>query len=224
MLNKHFYPNHEKDSADMVYYSVLTSNSEKESVEKFYTREMRLVKSTETGINKDGGFAQKIIKTYDEAGKLISQKTINLENNKYYGVYYKNEVLLGEVIFDGIRTYENRRAGADQAVFLDRNEFESFPHTDKLFWQKNLIKNLRYPRQARDLKETGTVILAILVNKNSELTGIEVANPLAVSKSLAEEALRVASLYKGKFIAATDLKGNTIDSWLMIPIRFSLGN
>jgi dihydroxyacetone kinase len=53
---------------------------------------------------------------------------------------------------------------------------------------------------------------------------IEVANPMDVAKSLAEEAVRVVKLYKGKFIAATDMEGKPIETWLPIPIRFKLGN
>lgn len=223
MLNQHFYPIGEKDSANLAYYSLLNEISEDESLEEFFDMEMRLVKSIRTGINEEGGFLHKVTKTFDEYGKLSSEKTINLENNKFYAVYYENEVFIGEVIFDGLSTYENKIAANDQAIFLDRNEFEPAPFTDKQLWQKNLIKNLRYPTQARSLRETGTVMLMLLVDQDSNLVRIEVANPMDIAKSLAEEAVRVAKLYKGKFIAATDMEGNPIEAWLPIPIRFKLG-
>jgi TonB family protein len=223
-LNQHFYPISEKDSTNLAYYSVLKLINENERVEKFYTKEMRLVKAIKIGFNEEGAFRQKVIEKYDELGKISSLTTINQDNNKYYAVYYKNEVLVGDVIFDGVGTFESKRADTNQPVFLDRNEFEPVPFTDKQLWQENLLKNLRYPVQARRLGQSGTVFLALLVDKDSNLVRIEIANPMDVAKSLADEAIRVASLYKGKFIAATDLEGNPVEAWLRIPVRFKLGS
>lgn len=222
MLDQHFNPIQDKDSANLAYYSVLKELNESQSTEKIYTKEMRLVRTVENGINSDEGFAQKIIDNFDVNGKLSSRKIINTENNKFFARYFRDGLLLGEAIYDGFLSYEIKKIDSGEPFVSDQNPFEPKPSIDKEQWNKFLMKNLAYPTQARRLGQTGTVLLKLLIDENSNLVHAEVANSQKVAKSLGDEALRVLKLYKGKFTAAVDLDGNPIEAWLTIPIRFKL--
>jgi len=220
MLDRYFHPIAEEDSSKLVYYSVFKELNESQSMEKIYTKEMRHVRTVENGINQEGGFAQKIIDNFDENGKLSSRKIINSENKKYFASYFREGELLGEVVYDGFLSYEIKKSDSDEPIVTQENPFEPKPSIDNDQWNQFLMKNLAYPTQARRMKQSGTVLLKVLIDKNSNLVLVEVANSQEIAKSLGDEALRVIKLYKGKFTAAVDLDGNPVEAWLTLPIRF----
>ncbi|PZX46868.1 energy transducer TonB [Algoriphagus chordae] len=222
LLNEYFYPIEKSDSSDYVYKSIITQINDSSSVEYIFTRKNQLIKNVRQAYNAEGKFFEKLTETYDQHGKLTSKKTTNLDNTMYHAAYYQDEQYLGEVIYKGPEQFETRKAGTADVLMLNANEFEPTPSTDKLLWQKHLMKKLRYPPHARTNRETGTVMLAVHVNSNGIKTKITIANPASVDESLAEEALRVARSYEGRFMTAVDLDGNPIDGILLVPIRFKL--
>jgi hypothetical protein len=221
-LNCHFYPISESNTLNLAYHAVITHLEGDVTLKRVVDKQNRVLRITKEGYNTEDSFLEQITETLDQNGKPKSKMTRNKDNGMFHTAYYDNEVFLGEVIYKPIEGYEITKAGQIPISLVEKNEFEPTPDFDKTTWNKSLANNLRYPQHARDLKETGTVILALLINGNSEVIKIEVANPEDISKSLAKEAIRVASIYKGKFNAATDYNGNPVEAWLYIPIGFRL--
>jgi TonB family protein len=221
-LNCHFNPISEKDTLNLAYHAMVTHLEGNIAMMQVVDLENRIVQITKEGYNAEGSFPEEIIETFDRNGKLKSKKTKNKTNGMFHAAYYNDEVFLGEVIYKPSEGYEITKAGQSPTPLMEQNEFEPTPNFDKAKWYKLLANNLRYPQKALDLRETGTVILALLINENSEVVKIEVANPEEISKSLAKEAIRVVSVYNGKFVAAKDFNGDSVEAWVYIPVRFKL--
>ena len=221
-LNEHFYPINENDSSNYFYKAILVNLTDSTSIERIFNLKNQIVKITRYGYNMEGNFPEESTETYDSKGKLSSKKIKNTDNGLFLTKYYLDGEYVGEALFTEARNYEIRKLGSNAVMTTEQNEFEPSPLTDKVLWQKHLIKNLSYPTKARSIKAEGTVKLALLVNAEGELTTIEVANSTEIHESLVKEAIRVAEVYKGRFLPGRDLNGNPVDSWLYVPLRFKL--
>lgn len=220
-LNEHFYPISENDSANYFYKAIIVNLTDSTSIERIFNLNNQIVKVTRYGYNQEGNFPEEITETYDSNGKLSSKKVKNRTNGFYQAVYFDKGEQLGEVLYQGENNFEIRAPKSEEIKKADENVFEPKPRLDKDRWIQTLKKNLSYPATARR-REEGTVILAIYVNEFGERKAPVIANPENVDWLLAEEALRVVKYFDGEIAPATTINGNTIDSWLYLPIRFVL--
>lgn len=221
-LNKYFYPLEESDSASYFYKSNTSEDKNGNAIERVFTTSDQLVRITRSSYNAEGRFNQEEIENYNLSGELISQKTKNTDNGLFLAKYYKNGKYIGEALYTVDRTFEITKPGTSDVVTTEFNEFEPHPFTDKLLWQEHLMKNLRYPQEARSKRAEGTVIVALHVTEQGKLEKIEIVNPVGLEKSLIKEVIRVSESYTGQFLPARDLNGNPIKAWLTIPVRFKL--
>ncbi|MFC5625690.1 energy transducer TonB [Algoriphagus winogradskyi] len=221
-LNKHFYPIAEADTINYFYKGIIVNLSDSTSIERIFNLKNQIVKVTRYGHNQEGDFPEENTETYDENGKLTSKKIKNRNNGFYHAIYYSKGEKIGEVLFQGEKNFEIRKAGSEEVITADENVFEPKPKLNQDLWNQTLMQNLKYPALARRDREEGTAILGMYVNEFGEHGGFELANPENVSESLALEALQAASKYEGEITPATNHDGNTIDAWLYIPVRFKL--
>ena len=84
-----------------------------------------------------------------------------------------------------------------------------------------LMRNVRYPREAAKNGKSGKVIVAFTVDKDGKATNHRVQNP--VGFGLDEEALRVAKLLPDEWLPGL-LNGQPVDVEVNFPIKFSLGD
>jgi protein TonB len=69
-----------------------------------------------------------------------------------------------------------------------------YPNQEAMFegsWTQFLRSNLSYPEESRIFNEEGTIYLSFVVDKNGEISNVEVLPGSARSKALQKEALRV---------------------------------
>lgn len=219
-LNQHYFPT--SDSSAFVYKSVNMQSADGKSTERVFTLSNQLVKIIKLSFNEEGQFEEEITETYDTNGELSSRKMKNTENGRYLIQYFDRGKFIGESVLTQDRKYETSLPGEDKPTLSDHDPLAASPYLNQEAWTSHLVKNLQYPSQSRRLGEEGTVVLALLISSNGELKTIEVANSENLSKYLSEEAIRVTTTYKGDFFPAKNPDGNSIDSWLYIPIRFKL--
>jgi protein TonB len=105
---------------------------------------------------------------------------------------------------------------ADKVVLFPEEE-ASFPGGMKA-WRNFLVKNLKYPKQAKRMGLSGTVFLSFVVNKEGAMSDIRVTRE--VGGGCDEEALRVLSL-SPKWNPGTQ-RGRAVKSRMNIRIVFSL--
>lgn len=219
-LNKHYFEIESKDSIHHKFSKVENVSTTGDTVTWIFDLQNRMVKQSKKGLNPAENFSQEIVETFDSTNQLISQSIINLDNSKYVTFYFRQGVKKAQVINHGANVFEIWRETPDSVYKSDYDEFK--PGLDRNDWNGFLAKNLTYPSRARSLGATGTVILAILISKEGEPIEMEIANESRVNPHLSKEALRVVKLYKGPFIPAINIDGESIESWLYIPIRFKL--
>ncbi len=220
-LNKHFIEIEEVDSILHRFTKVENTQKSGNTVTWIFDLQNRLVRQSKKGFNPTENFNQEITETFDSTNQLISQRILNLDNSKYVTFYYKQGIKKAQVTNHGDDVFEIWRDSPDSIYMTNYDEF--IPSIEKSLWHQFLAKNLTYPSQARTSGATGTVILALLISKNGEIIEIEIANESQVNPHLSKEALRVAKLFKGRFIPAVNLEGESEESWLNIPVRFKLG-
>lgn len=179
-----------------------------------------MVKQSKLSKHPTEQFNQEIIETFDSTNQLTSQKIYNLDNSKYVAFYFKNGEKKAQVIYHGQDVYEIWRNNPDSLYTSDYNDFG--PGIDKKVWNSFLVKNLRYPSEARKAGAEGTVIIALLIDEKGNIKESEIANSALVNPYLSTEALRVVSFFKGKFEPAKTINGETEEVWINIPIRFRL--
>lgn len=219
-LNRHFQEIVDTDSVHHHYTKMETLSKTGETVTWIFDLQNKMVKQSKKGLNPVENYNQEITETFDSTSKLLSQRITNLDNRKYVEFHYRDGVKKAQVISHGNDLFEIWRNNPDSLYTNDHDDFG--PGLDKKEWQNFLIKNLRYPQEARNSRAEGTVILAILVNENGEIEESEVANEAFVNPHLAKEALRVLRMFKGKFTPAINLEGQAEAMWITIPVRFKL--
>lgn len=220
-LNRHFQEIVDTDSVHFHYTKMETLSKTGETVTWIFDLQNKMVRQSKKGLNPVENYNQEITETFDSTSKLLSQRITNLDNRKYVEFHYEDGVKRAQVISLGNDLFEIWRNNPDSLYTSDHDDF--LPGLDKKEWQNFLIKNLRYPQEARNSRAEGTVILAILVNENGEIEESEVANDAFVNPHLAKEALRVLRMFKGKFAPAINLDGHPESKWINIPIRFKIG-
>lgn len=219
-LNQHLYPVEESDTANHKFNKVETVTATGETVAWIFDLQNRMIRQSKTGIHPTENFNQEIIETFDSTNQLTSQKIYNLDNRKYITFYYQDGVKKAQVIHHGQDVFDIWRNNPDSLYTSDYDDFG--PGLNKKVWNSFLAKNLRYPSEARKVGAEGTVIIALLVDENGKIKDAAIANSAFINATLANEALRVVNLFKGKFIPAKNLKGEPEEIWFTLPIRFKL--
>lgn len=219
-LNKHFFHANPLDSSTHIYNQIFSPVTKST---KIYTKSNRLVKSIDDDINPEGGFNQRTIKRYDSLGRLTSKTIKNLDDHNLITYYIKSDTIRGEVVSIGNSQITVTRANRPNPYQVFWNDFEPRPKVSREEWYKFLVANLNYPTQPNRPKQTGTVYIALLIDKEGQVLEKELANPENVPEVLAREAMRVINLYPGGYFSALDTDTHHSTQWAYIPIRFSLG-
>ena len=179
-----------------------------------------MIKQAKVSVNPTENFKQEVQEFFDTTGQLSIRKILNLDNSKYAAFYFYKGEKKAQVIYHEQDVFEIWRNNPDSLYTSDFNDFG--PGIDKKAWNSFLVKNLRYPSEARKAGAEGTVIIALLIDENGNIKESEIANSTFVNPYLSTEALRVVTLFKGKFTPAKNINGETEEVWINIPIRFSL--
>ncbi|MFC3415025.1 energy transducer TonB [Algoriphagus hitonicola] len=98
---------------------------------------------------------------------------------------------------------------------------EASPKKGRADWDNYLMRTLQYPAEARRLKETGTVLLKVKLDKTGIIQQISVLNPEQIHHSLAKEAIRVTKEYPNRWNPQTE-NGQPVPSEVRLPFRFLL--
>ena len=83
-----------------------------------------------------------------------------------------------------------------------------------------LLRNLRYPKEARDSKTTGKVIVEFVVEKDGSISSRNIKVLKSPHKSLSKEGIRL--IKNGPKWIPGKLKGVPVRTKRMMPITFSL--
>lgn len=110
----------------------------------------------------------------------------------------------------------NQTAEEDQ-VFSIAEEMPSYPGGENEMY-KFLVKNVRYPEDAKNKGVTGAVLVSFVVGKTGEIRTVGVAR--SVSPSLDEEAMRVVKAMP-KWIPGK-VNGKPVSTKFLLPIKFLL--
>ncbi|OJW18318.1 MULTISPECIES: energy transducer TonB [unclassified Mucilaginibacter] len=103
--------------------------------------------------------------------------------------------------------------------FIPVEKTPSFPGGEKAF-ANFLAKNLRYPKEARENRIQGRVILTFVIERDGSLSNIRVVRD--IGGGCGEEAMRVIAL-SPKWVPGT-AQGIPVRVQYAIPIAFSFGN
>jgi TonB family protein len=105
-----------------------------------------------------------------------------------------------------------------ERVFSIADEMAQFKKGQKEMFMF-LADNIRYPKEARENKEEGTIYIGFVVEKDGKFSNIHVKR--GVSDACDEEAVRVAKLMSGSWKPAI-FEGRTVRQEALFPIKFKL--
>lgn len=143
---------------------------------------------------------------------IPDEEVIDVEIDIDVDVELTEETEISDVVFEPDADEE-----IAEKVVLFPEEQASFPGGMKA-WRKFLQKNLKYPKQAKRMNLSGTVMLSFIVNKEGIISNIEVIRE--VGGGCDEEALRVLGL-SPKWNPGLQ-RGRPVKSRMNIRIVFSL--
>lgn len=221
-LNKYLIPIQENTPEAHAFNQVI---SEKDDlvITKTYDLQNRLVSQKKEKFNKELGYHEAITSTYDSLQNLVSSEIKNLDNSSFIKVFLEGEQVVSKLTYLEDKNYYFYRGNMDSAwITGDFNPMLPKPNIEKKDFQKALAKELHYPPEARNLRETGTALVGIEVDENGQLIHLYWANPGEVHPSLIKEAIRVMEKINPDFEPAIDYQGNPTKAFFTIPIRFAL--
>jgi TonB family protein len=129
------------------------------------------------------------------------------------------EVIRQEQWKDGLLTYRSYTDPQTGETKMDQIILPS-PNGGIKAWNTYISQNLRYPKEAMN-RYTGIVHVNFEVDPSGNIDNIEVANPDEIHKSLAKEALRLISKYKGGW-QPHQINGEAVTATLTFPIVFQM--
>lgn len=206
------------------YNQILTTSKDSTSISKIYDLKNRLLSQTKEKYNKELGYNEAIISRYDTLQNLISSELKNVDNGSFVRVFLDKETVVSRLEYMAGESYSFYR-GDDKTPIIEseKNPMELQANYEMSEYHTFLAQNLRYPQQARDRREMGTVILKLDINEVGEVTEISCLNEDDLYKPLINEAIRVVKAFNPSFIAPIDIHGNKTTSLVRAPIRFKLG-
>lgn len=205
------------------YNQIITTGKDSSSISKIYDLKNRLISQSKEKYNEELGYNEAIISKYDTLQNLISSEIKNVDNGSFVRVFLDNEVVVSRLEYMAGGTY-SFYLGDEESPRLqsEKNPMVLQTNYEMRDYNSFLAQNLRYPQQARDRKEMGTVLLKLDINEAGEVSGISCLNKDELYKPLINEAIRVIKAFNPSFIAPIDMHGNKTPSMARVPIRFKL--
>lgn len=206
------------------YNQIITTGKDSSSISKIYDLKNRLFSQTREKYNAELGYNEAIISKYDTLQNLISSELKNVDNGSFVRVYLEGEKVVSRLEYISGQDYKFYLGNSETPTIESKNN-PMVLQTNYEMRDYNLFlsQNLRYPQQARDRKEMGTVLLKLDINEEGKVTNISCLNEDELYKPLVNEAIRVVSAFNPSFIAPIDIYGNKTTSLARVPIRFKLG-
>lgn len=205
------------------YNQILTTSQDSSSISKIYDLKNRLINQSKEKYNEELRYNEAIISNYDTLQNLISSELKNVDNGSFVRVFLDVEKLVSRLEY---------MAGESYSFYLDddelptiqseKNPMELQTNYEMRDYNSFLAKNLKYPAQARERKEMGTVLLKLDINETGEVIEISCLNEDELYKPLIKEAIRVVKAFNPTFLAPIDMYGNKTTSIVRVPIRFKL--
>jgi len=116
-------------------------------------------------------------------------------------------------------SFDTARVGGNNEMIYSVFDEKPEPKDGMAGFHKFLSENLKYPKEARDNKAQGTVIISMIVEKSGRLTDVKVYKD-PVGFACGEEAKRVIKMMPpwtpGK------IKGKKVRGSFKIPVKFAL--
>lgn len=206
------------------YNQILTTGKDSSSISKIYDLKNRLLSETKEKFNEELGYNEAIISRYDTLQNLISSELKNVDNGSFVRVFVKDEKVVSRLEYIAGGNYKFYLAEAQTpTVEGEKNPMELQTNYEIRDYNSFLAKTLRYPAQAWERKEMGTVLLRLDINEAGEVTAISCLNEDELYKPLINEAVRVVKAFNPSFLAPIDIFGNKTTSLVRVPIRFKIG-
>ncbi|HSJ68866.1 MAG TPA: energy transducer TonB [Anditalea sp.] len=158
---------------------------------------------------------------YDEYENVIERHQLtDMNNHIRYSAYLNKDqqIIRQEQWKNGILSF---RSYVDPITKVTKTDEIIYPGPIGGFdvWNKYLAQNLRYPKEAKQNKQSGTVDVTFDIDTNGNLININTSHSEEIHESLVKEAKRVISQFKGGW-QPHEINGEAIISSLTIPIRF----
>lgn len=120
---------------------------------------------------------------------------------------------------DAVVTHQRQSPSADDNKVFTKVEMEASYPGGRGAWMEYMIRKFRYPMEAQRNDIQGTVMLQFVVDKEGNVTNVEVISG-PTEGGLRKEAIRVIK-HSGKWIPAIQ-DGRPVKSYKKQPIIFSL--
>ena len=220
-LNKYKSPISDLNTYEPVYYNLATIDQGK-LVVKTYSMDSVLVSEKHTGYSIDNKELVLYLAEYDKEGNLFHYQKMMGENKVFDQVFYDNKkikyqkVLLGQEVLEA--SYFDEQGQPRGEIVEERPA----PKGGLQGWNNYLMKNLRYPKDAKRKGEEGVAYLYFKIDEEGRMHDLDLMNPEDISPSLAEEALRVIGSYPYKWTPAK-YDGKPVCEEVRLPLRFKIG-
>lgn len=204
-------------------YNLIISENEDQIISKTYDLQNRLLIQTKENFKEDEGVREEITSTYDTLQNLISSEIKNLDNGSFVKVFLEGEKVISKLTFLDGETYQFFLGDMETPKMEGKvNPLLPKPLMDEKAFFKALSKNLDYPQVARNQRETGTVMVGMLVDESGKVTQYYCLNPENLHPSLVNEAIRCLRKIDPAFEPGLNHLGEPDQSEFRIPIRFTL--
>jgi len=205
------------------YTQILSTTPDSTSISKLYDLQNRLLSLTKEKYNKELGYNEALTSTYDTLQNLISSEIRNVENGSFVKVFLDNQIVVSRLEHMAERDYRFYLGNdTTPTIQSEENPMEPQANFDMNEYHSFLAKNLKYPLQARERREMGTVLVKIDFDDTGEISEISCLNPQELYPPLINEAIRVVKAFNPTFIPPIDIYGNKTSFMARLPIRFKL--
>ncbi|WP_425635897.1 energy transducer TonB [Algoriphagus yeomjeoni] len=205
------------------YNQIITTDQDSSSISKIYDLKNRLISQTKEKYNEELGYNEAIISMYDTLQNLISSELKNMDNGSFVRIFLEDEKVISRLAYFAGQDFKFYLGESETpTVESEKNPMEIQTNYEMSDYHRFLAQNLRYPQQARDRREMGTVILQLVINEAGEVAEISCLNEDDLYKPLIKEAIRVVEAYNPSYIAPVDMYGNKTTSTVRLPVRFKI--
>lgn len=162
------------------------------------------------------------VTSYFPDGTISSKTKTDFENDRTEEMLYYHNGKIKQILNSTSGTVDTEQFFSVDGEEIKKPEIvEATPQKGKDDWINYLMRNLRYPAEARKLKKTGTVLLKVKLDEEGMIEGISVLNSDQIHYSLAKEAIRVTMEYPNRWNPQTE-NGQPVPSEVRLPFRFLL--
>lgn len=205
------------------YNQIITTGKDSSSISKIYDLKNRLISQTKEKYNEELGYNEAIISSYDTLQNLISSELKNVDNGSFVRVFLDEEKVVSRLEYISGQDYRFYLGESETpTIESTKNPMELQTNYEMRDYHSFLAQNLKYPAQARERKEMGTVVLKLDINEAGEVIDISCINEEKLYQPLINEAIRVVKAFNPSFTAPIDMYGNKTSSFVRMPLRFKL--